>query len=132
MAKARKRYPNDFRIKVAKEADSGSITDVAKKFKVPENNVYNWRATYRKHGEAGFVGMGKRGPRAGAVRAVNSGQLQKRLERDAGKALSGLLGKAIVDLRSQLAAEQQRRKNAEKVLRIVRGRLQKIIAAVKE
>jgi acetate kinase len=79
--------------------------------------------------------MGKRGPKASAARSntnTNSAHLRKRLEKAAGHALSGLLGDVVVDLRAQVAAEQKRRKTAEKALRIVRSRLQKIIASVKE
>lgn len=136
MAKiVRKKYPNDFRIKIAKEADAGSIADVAKKHKLAENNVYNWRATFRKYGEAGFVGVGKRGPRANSTPVSlksasvgpNKAHLRKKLEKAAGQALSGLLGEVVVDLRTSLAAEQKRRVAAEKALLAVRSRLQKII-----
>lgn len=127
MAKvARKQYPNDFRIKVAKEANEGSITEVAKKYRVPENNVYNWRATFRAHGEAGFVGMGKRGPKAGnssPTKATLSGNVNKRLERAAGAALSKVLGEA-------LGAERKRRVEAEKALAEVRKRLQKLYLSI--
>lgn len=124
MARApRKQYPNEFRIKVAKEADTSSITEVAKKYKLPDNSVYNWRATLRKHGEAGFVGMGKRGPRA----TGNSGSTKVTLDRGLEKAAGAAISKV---LRDALGKEQQRRVAAEKALAEVRKKLQQVLSSI--
>lgn len=117
----RKQYPNDFRIKVAKEADAGgSLPEVAKKYKVPENNVYNWRATFRKHGEAGFVGMGKRGPRATSNGSGSNKATLSSFQKAAGAALSKVMDEA-------LAEERKRRVAAEKALAAVRGKLSQLL-----
>lgn len=127
MARApRKDYPNDFRIKVAKEAQESPVPEVAKKFKLPENSVYNWRATFRKFGEAGFVGPGKRGPVALAAKPKGNGALKlpsvlsgKTLEKAAGQALSGLVGKAVASLKAQVETEQKLRLAAERKLQAI-------------
>lgn len=130
MAKAtRKQYPNEFRIKVAKEAQEGSASEVAKKYKLQENSVYNWRNVLRTKGEAGFVGMGKRGPNAVAAKVgakstplASSASLKKRLEKAAGQALDGVLG----ELRGQIANEQKLRIAAERELQTLRSKLQQL------
>ena len=129
MAKTpRKQYPNDFRIKVAKEAQEGSPTEVAKKYKLPENSVYNWRAVLRTKGEAGFVGMGKRGPGTtkkglgAGFKLASSAAIKKRLEKATGQALNGVLD----ELRGQITKEQKLRIAVEKELQGLRNKLQQL------
>lgn len=126
---AGKRYPTQFRLKVAKAATAGSVVDVAKKYKVSEPSVYSWRNTLRDHGEAGFTGKQKQktvgvAPR---VTVTNSTHLKKRI----GVAISDVLGDAVVNLRSQFTAERKRRVAAERSLRIIQNQLQKILLTTK-
>ena len=125
MPRVRRLFPNEFRIKLAKEADAGSVTAVAKKYKTSEQNVFNWRNTYREFGEAGFVGVGQRR----AAKAKPNSHHLKTLPSDA---IPGVLGDVISKLRTKVVAERKRRKETEQVLRLVRDRIQKLIATVEE
>jgi len=133
MAKTtRKKYPNSFRIKVAKEAAGGSVVAVAKKYKLSDNNVYNWRAILKSSGEAGFVGAGKRAPLSNKVGKVapvgnNPGQIKKRL----GVAISGVVADIITGLRSQLATETKRRVSAERSVEKARKQLHRAMVSLK-
>jgi transposase len=53
-------YEKTFKEEVVKYAQNydGPLVDVARKFGIKENNLYNWMASAREHQEEAFVGSG--------------------------------------------------------------------------
>ena len=53
-------YEKAFKEEVVKYAQNyeGTLADVARKFGIRENNLYNWMASAREHQNEAFVGSG--------------------------------------------------------------------------
>lgn len=62
MSKLQKRYTKKEKLEIVSLSleDRESVKELAVRFGVSENTIYNWRSTYAKHKEAAFPGKGNK------------------------------------------------------------------------
>jgi len=62
MSKPRKKYTKSEKLEVVKLSleEDQSVKELAERFEISENTVYNWRSKYTKHKEAAFPGKGNK------------------------------------------------------------------------
>ena len=62
MSKPRKSYTKEEKLEIVKLSleENQSIKDLAARFEVSENSIYNWRKIYLKNKEASFPGKGNK------------------------------------------------------------------------
>lgn len=62
MSKLRKRYTKSEKLEIVSLSleESESVKNIAIRYGISENTIYNWRSTYAKHKEASFPGKGNK------------------------------------------------------------------------
>ena len=62
MSKPRKNYTKTEKLEIVKLSleEGEQVKEIAQRFGVSENSIYNWRAKYIKHEEAAFPGKGNK------------------------------------------------------------------------
>jgi len=97
MSKPRKSYTKEEKLEVVKMSlDKGqSIKELAARFEVSENTLYNWRKQYLKNKEASFPGKGKKilSESEQLIEELKRENRELKLERDILKKAVGIFSK---------------------------------------
>lgn len=98
MPKRRKNYSKEEKLEVVKLSleDDASIKDLASRFEVSENTIYNWRKKYLKDGDASFPGKGNKvmTETERKIYELEKELRETRLERDILKKAVGIFSKS--------------------------------------
>ena len=97
MSKPRKKYTKEEKLEVVKLslADTESVKDLADRFEISENTIYNWRSKYLKNKEASFSGKGNKTMTESErkIEELEKELREARLERDILKKAVGIFSK---------------------------------------
>jgi len=97
MSKPRKKYTKEEKLEVVKLslADTESVKDLADRFEISENTIYNWRSKYLKNKEASFSGKGNKRMTESErkIEELEKELREARLERDILKKAVGIFSK---------------------------------------
>ena len=98
MSRPRKSYTKEEKLEIVMkslEADQ-SVKELAKRFEVSENTLYNWRSAYLKNKEAAFPGKGKQvlSKSEWKIKELEKELRETKLERDILKKAVGIFSKS--------------------------------------
>jgi len=97
MSKLRKTYTKEEKLEVVKLslADGQSIKELAARFEVSPNTIYNWRNLYAKNKEGAFPGKGNKtmNETERKIRELERELRETKLERDILKKAVGIFSK---------------------------------------
>jgi transposase len=100
MSRRRKQYSKEEKLEVVKLSleDKESIKELAVRFEVSENTIYNWRSKYLKDGDSSFPGKGNKVMTESERRIdeLERELRETRLERDILKKAVGLFSKSDI------------------------------------
>jgi len=98
MSKLRKSYTKEEKLEVVKLSleDNETVKDLAIRFGVSENTIYNWRSIYLKNKEAAFPGKGNKAMTESERRIYDLERENRelKLERDILKKAVGIFSKS--------------------------------------
>ena len=98
MSKPRKKYTKEEKLEVVKLSleDNESVKELALRFGISENTLYNWRSKYLKHKEASFPGQGNKTMTESErkIHELEKELRETRLERDILKKAVGIFSKS--------------------------------------
>ena len=98
MSKPRKSYTKAEKLEVVKLSleEGQPITELAERFGVSENTIYNWRKKYLKHNDAAFPGKGNKTMTESErrVKELEKQLKETELERDILKKAVGIFSKS--------------------------------------
>ena len=98
MSKLRKTYTKEEKLEVVKLSleEGQSIKDLAERFEVSQNTIYNWRKLYLTNKEAAFPGKGNKSMSESErkIAALERELRETRLERDILKKAVGIFSKS--------------------------------------
>ena len=98
MSKPRKKYTKEEKLEVVKLSleDNESVKELALRFGISENTLYNWRSKYLKQKEASFPGQGNKTMTESErkIHELEKELRETRLERDILKKAVGIFSKS--------------------------------------
>ena len=97
MSKPRKKYTKEEKLEIVKLSldENQSVKDLAERFEISENTIYNWRSIYLKNKEASFPGKGNKTMTESErkIEELEKELRETRLERDILKKAVGIFSK---------------------------------------
>ena len=98
MSKPRKKYTKEEKLEIVKLSldENQSVKDLAERFEISENTIYNWRSIYLKNKEASFPGKGNKTMTESErkIEELEKELRETRLERDILKKAVGIFSKS--------------------------------------
>ncbi|MFT5167918.1 MAG: transposase [Saprospiraceae bacterium] len=98
MSKPKKKYTKEEKLEIVKLSleDNQSIKDLATRFEVGENTLYNWRSSFLKNKDASFPGKGNKtmSESERKIHELEKELRETRLERDILKKAVGIFSKS--------------------------------------
>ncbi len=98
MSKPRKKYTKEEKLEIVKLSldENQAIKDLADRFEVSENTIYNWRKIYLKNKEASFPGKGNKTMTESErkIKELEKELREMKLERDILKKAVGIFSKS--------------------------------------
>ncbi|MFK7807092.1 MAG: transposase [Saprospiraceae bacterium] len=98
MSKPRKSYTKLEKLEIVKLSleENENIRELAERFEVSENTIYNWRKKYAKHKEAAFPGKGNKTMTESdrEIERLKKELKEAKLERDILKKAVGIFSKS--------------------------------------
>ena len=98
MSKPRKTYTKEEKLEIVKQslAENQSIKELASRFEVSENSIYNWRRIFVKNKDASFPGKGNKmmSESERKLHELEKELRETRLERDILKKAVGIFSKS--------------------------------------
>jgi len=98
MSKPRKTYTKEEKLEIVKQSltENQSIKELASRFEVSENSIYNWRRIFVKNKDASFPGKGNKmmSESERKLHELEKELRETRLERDILKKAVGIFSKS--------------------------------------
>ena len=97
MSRPRKKYSKAEKLEIVKLSleEDQSVSELAVRFEVAENTIYNWRKAYLQHEEKAFPGRGKQilSEEERRIKELERENRELKLERDILKKAVGIFSK---------------------------------------